>query len=71
MWPDDSQLRAATFAYIDASRHVAEQVLALYGKALGLPQDTFPRSELPYLTLTARGQLRGALNPQARSWKAP
>ena len=23
-----------------------------YGKALGLPQDTFPRSELPYLTLT-------------------
>jgi flavonol synthase len=53
VWPpDDPQLRAVTHAYIDASRRVAEQVLRLYGKVLGTGEDTFPRSELPYLTLT-------------------
>jgi flavonol synthase len=53
VWPDDDpELRAVTYAYIDASRRVAEQVLRLYGKALGTGEDTFPRSELPYLTLT-------------------
>jgi flavonol synthase len=53
VWPsDDPQLRGATHAYIDASRRVAEQVLRLYGKVLGTGEDTFPRSELPYLTLT-------------------
>ena len=53
VWPsDDPQLPAVTHAYIDASRRVAEQVLRLYGKVLGTGEDTFPRSELPYLTLT-------------------
>jgi flavonol synthase len=53
VWPpDDPQLRAVTYAYIDASRAVAEQVLRLYGKVLGTGEDTFPRSELPYVTLT-------------------
>jgi isopenicillin N synthase-like dioxygenase len=53
VWPpDDPQLRAVTHAYIDASRGVAEQLLRLYGKVLGTGEATFPRSELPYLTLT-------------------
>lgn len=53
VWPaDDPQLRELTFGYLDASRRVAEQVLTLHARALGLPDDTFPRSQLPYLTLT-------------------
>jgi flavonol synthase len=53
VWPpEDPELRATTYAYIDGSRRVAEQVLRLYGKVLGTGEDTFPRSELPYLTLT-------------------
>jgi flavonol synthase len=53
VWPpEDPQLRGVTYASIDASRQIAEQVLRLYGKVLGTGEDTFPRSELPYLTLT-------------------
>jgi isopenicillin N synthase-like dioxygenase len=53
VWPqDDPAMRDVTFRYIDASRLVAERVLRLYAVALGLPEDTFPRSPLPYLRLT-------------------
>jgi flavonol synthase len=53
IWPaDDPELRDVTFRYIDASRRVAERMLGLYARALGVPEDTFPRSALPHLTLT-------------------
>ena len=53
VWPtDDPQLRDVTFRYVDASRRVAERVLGLYARALGVPEDTFPRGALPHLTLT-------------------
>jgi isopenicillin N synthase-like dioxygenase len=53
VWPeDDPELREVTFRYIDASRTVAERVLTLYARVLHVPDDTFPRSALPYLTLT-------------------
>jgi flavonol synthase len=53
VWPpDDPQLRDVTFRYIDASRTLAERVLQLYARVLDLPDDTFPRSSLPYLRLT-------------------
>jgi flavonol synthase len=53
VWPaDDPELRDLTFRYIEAGRSVAERVLALYARAQGLPDDTFPVSPLPYLTFT-------------------
>ncbi len=53
VWPpDDPAMRDITFRYIDACRMVAERVLTLYARALDVPDDTFPRSSLPYLRLT-------------------
>jgi flavonol synthase len=53
VWPgDDPELRDVTFRYIDASRRIAERVLTLYARVLHIPDDAFPRSALPYLTLT-------------------
>jgi flavonol synthase len=53
VWPaDDPDLRDLTFRYIAAARSVAERALGLYGRAQGLPADTFPVSPLPYLTFT-------------------
>ncbi len=53
VWPDDDpELRGLAFRYIAAGRSVAERVLGLYARAQGLPEDTFPVSPLPYLSLT-------------------
>jgi flavonol synthase len=53
VWPpDDPQLRDITFSYIDASRKVADRVLKLYARVLGVPEDTFALGRLPYLRLT-------------------
>jgi flavonol synthase len=53
VWPaDDPQLRAATLSYIDACRRLAERMLELYARALGVPADTFRLGSLPHLRLT-------------------
>jgi flavonol synthase len=53
MWPaDDPRLRAVTFSYIDACRRLAEQMLELYARALGVPASTFPLGSPPHLRLT-------------------
>jgi len=53
VWPaDDPELRDLTFRYMAAGRSLAEQVLVLYARAQGLPDDTFPVSALPYLSFT-------------------
>jgi flavonol synthase len=53
MWPaDDPRLRAVTFSYIDACRRLAERMLELYARALGVPAGTFPLGSLPHLRLT-------------------
>jgi hypothetical protein len=47
VWPpDDPQLRAVTFAYIDAPRRVAEKMLRLNGAAAAM--------RVPYPALAAR-----------------
>ncbi|GAA0965580.1 hypothetical protein GCM10009555_005380 [Acrocarpospora macrocephala] len=48
VWPEG--LRAVARAYHDASVGVAEQVLALYAKVLGVSVDTFPVGGRPYYT---------------------
>jgi flavonol synthase len=53
MWPaDDPGLREVAFRYIEACRGVAERVLGLYARVLGVPPDTFSLGELPHLRLT-------------------
>ncbi len=53
MWPDDDPgLRAAAFGYIEAGRRLAERMLGLYARALGLPGDAFGLGALPHLRLT-------------------
>jgi flavonol synthase len=53
VWPaDDPRLRAVTFGYIDASRRLAERMLELYARALGVPAGTFRLGSLPHLRLT-------------------
>jgi flavonol synthase len=53
IWPpDDPGLRPATLGYMAACRRLAGQMLVLYARALGLPDDTFPLGELPHVRLT-------------------
>jgi isopenicillin N synthase-like dioxygenase len=53
VWPaDDPGLRAVTFGYMEACRRLAGQMLGLYARALGLPDDTFALGELPHVRLT-------------------
>lgn len=53
VWPDDDpELRDLTFRYIAAGRSLAERVLGLYARTLGLPDGTFPLSPRPYLRFT-------------------
>jgi flavonol synthase len=53
VWPaDDPRLRAVTLRYIDACRRLAERMLELYARALGVPADTFRLGSLPHLRLT-------------------
>ncbi|MEO3862059.1 2-oxoglutarate and iron-dependent oxygenase domain-containing protein [Acrocarpospora sp. B8E8] len=58
VWPEG--LRAVARAYHDASVGVAEQVLALYAKVLGVSVATFPVGGCPYYT-SLRGGTRGGL----------
>ncbi|WP_169807534.1 isopenicillin N synthase family oxygenase [Herbidospora mongoliensis] len=48
VWPEG--LREVARAYHDASVGVAEKVLALYAKVLGVPVETFPLTGRPYYT---------------------
>jgi isopenicillin N synthase-like dioxygenase len=51
VWPSQEPgLRDLAERYHDASVGVAEKVLALYAKLLGVPADTFPTSGRPYYT---------------------
>jgi flavonol synthase len=53
VWPsDDPGLRDVTFRYIDAARQVAERVLVLYARAVGVDDGTFRLGTLPHLRLT-------------------
>jgi flavonol synthase len=53
VWPaDDPGLRPATLGYMDACRRLAGQMLELYARALGLPDDTFALGPLPHIRLT-------------------
>ena len=53
IWPaDDPALRPATLGYMDACRRLAGQMLELYARALGLPDDTFALGEVPHIRLT-------------------
>ena len=53
VWPaDDPRLRAVTLCYIDACRRLAERMLELYARALGVPADTFRLGSVPHLRLT-------------------
>jgi flavonol synthase len=50
---DDPVLRDLAFRYLMAGQSLAERVLGLYARALGLPDGTFPVDPLPYLSFTA------------------
>jgi isopenicillin N synthase-like dioxygenase len=53
VWPaDDPRLRTVTLEYIDACRRLAERMLDLYARAVGVPAGTFPLGALPHLRLT-------------------
>jgi len=53
VWPpDDPGLRGAAFRYIEAARGLAERMLVLYARALGLGTGTFPLGALPHVRLT-------------------
>jgi len=53
MWPaDDPGLREAAFGYIAASSRLAERMLRLYARALGLPGDALALGARPHLRLT-------------------
>jgi flavonol synthase len=53
VWPaDDPELRPATFRYMDACRRLAGQMLELYARALGVPDDAFALGAPPHIRLT-------------------
>ena len=53
VWPpDDPAMREVTFRYMEASRHLAERMLALYARAVGAPEGTFSLGDLPHVRLT-------------------
>ena len=53
VWPpNDPRLRAVTFSYIEACRRLAERMLGLYARAVGVPTNTFTLGALPHLRLT-------------------
>jgi flavonol synthase len=53
VWPaDDPELRPVTFGYMDACRRLAGQMLELYARALGVPDDTFALGAPPHIRLT-------------------
>ena len=53
MWPDDDPgLRQRAWAYMAACRGLAERMLALYGRALGVGAEAFALGALPHFRLT-------------------
>jgi len=53
IWPaDDPGLRPVTLGYMDGCRRLAGQMLEIYARALGLPDDTFVLGALPHIRLT-------------------
>jgi flavonol synthase len=53
VWPEeDPGLRPVTLGYMDACRRLAGQMLELYARALGLPEDTFALGAPPHIRLT-------------------
>jgi isopenicillin N synthase-like dioxygenase len=53
VWPpDDPAMREVTFRYIEASRRLAERMLVLYARAVGVPAGTFSLGDLPHVRLT-------------------
>ena len=52
-WPaDDPGLRAAAFGYMEACRRLAERMLGLYARALGVSEDAFALGAPPHFRLT-------------------
>ena len=53
LWPDDDPgLREAARDYMAAGRGLAERMLRLYGRALGLDEETFALGWMPHFRLT-------------------
>jgi flavonol synthase len=53
VWPaDDPRLRTVTLGYLNASRALAERMLGLYARALGVPGDSFALGPVPHVRLT-------------------
>jgi flavonol synthase len=53
VWPsDDPEMREVTFRYIDATSTLAERVLELHARALGIAPDSFRLGPLPHVRLT-------------------
>ncbi len=53
VWPDDDPgLRAVAFRYLQAAAGLAQRVLELHARALGLPGRTFWLGDLPHARLT-------------------
>jgi flavonol synthase len=53
VWPaDDPGLREVTFRYLQAARRLAERVLELHARALGVTPDSFSLGPLPHVRLT-------------------
>jgi flavonol synthase len=53
VWPGgDPGLRETALRYMAASRELAERMLALYARSLGLPADAFSMGALPHVRLT-------------------
>jgi isopenicillin N synthase-like dioxygenase len=53
LWPeDDPGLRETAFGYMAACRRLAERMLGLYARALGLAGDAFGMGRLPHFRLT-------------------
>jgi isopenicillin N synthase-like dioxygenase len=53
VWPaDDPELRGVTFRYLDAASNLAERVLELHARALGVAPGTFSLGQLPHVRLT-------------------
>jgi flavonol synthase len=53
VWPaDDPRLRTVMFGYIDACRRLAERMLGLYARVLGVPDGSFSLGSLPHVRLT-------------------
>jgi len=53
VWPaDDPGLRETALAYMAACRALAERMLGLYGRSLGVAEDAFALGGLPHFRLT-------------------